>query len=29
MGCIRMHAEDIAMVYDMMVEGKSMVVLKE
>jgi lipoprotein-anchoring transpeptidase ErfK/SrfK len=29
MGCIRLHADDIAMVYDMMVEGKSMVVLKE
>ena len=29
MGCIRMHADDIAMVYDMLVEGKSMVVLKE
>jgi lipoprotein-anchoring transpeptidase ErfK/SrfK len=29
LGCIRMHADDIAMVYDMLVEGKSMVVLKE
>jgi lipoprotein-anchoring transpeptidase ErfK/SrfK len=29
MGCIRLHADDIAMVYDMLVEGKSMVVLKE
>jgi lipoprotein-anchoring transpeptidase ErfK/SrfK len=29
MGCIRMHADDIAIVYDMLVEGKSMVVLKE
>ncbi len=29
MGCIRLHADDIAIVYDMLVEGKSMVVLKE
>ncbi|MGD0461424.1 MAG: L,D-transpeptidase family protein [Tepidisphaeraceae bacterium] len=29
MGCIRLHTDDIAMVYDMLVEGKSMVVLKE
>jgi lipoprotein-anchoring transpeptidase ErfK/SrfK len=29
MGCIRMGAADIAMVFDMMVEGKSMVVVKE
>jgi len=29
MGCIRLRADDIAMVYDMMVEGKSMVVVKD
>ena len=29
MGCIRLRPEDIAMVYDMMVEGKSMVVVKD
>lgn len=29
MGCIRLRADDIAMVYDMMVEGKSTVVVKE
>lgn len=29
LGCIRLHTDDIAMVYDMLVEGKSMVVLKE
>jgi lipoprotein-anchoring transpeptidase ErfK/SrfK len=29
MGCIRLKADDIAMVFDMMVEGKSMVVVKE
>jgi lipoprotein-anchoring transpeptidase ErfK/SrfK len=29
MGCIRLKAEDIAVVFDMMVEGKSMVVVKE
>jgi lipoprotein-anchoring transpeptidase ErfK/SrfK len=29
MGCIRLKADDIAMVYDMLVEGKSMVVVKE
>ena len=29
MGCIRMGAAEIAMVYDMMVEGKSMVVVRE
>ena len=29
MGCIRLRADDIAVVYDMMVEGKSTVVVKE
>jgi lipoprotein-anchoring transpeptidase ErfK/SrfK len=29
LGCIRMRSDDIAMVYDMMVEGKSMVVVKD
>ena len=29
MGCIRLRASDIAMVFDMMVEGKSMVVVKD
>jgi lipoprotein-anchoring transpeptidase ErfK/SrfK len=29
MGCIRMRPEDIAVVFDMMVEGKSLVVVKE
>jgi lipoprotein-anchoring transpeptidase ErfK/SrfK len=28
MGCIRLRSDDIAMVYDLMVEGKSMVVVK-
>ena len=28
MGCIRMKADDIAVVYDMMVEGKSMVLVQ-
>jgi lipoprotein-anchoring transpeptidase ErfK/SrfK len=29
MGCIRLRSEDIALVYDLMVEGKSMVVVKD
>jgi lipoprotein-anchoring transpeptidase ErfK/SrfK len=29
MGCIRLRPDDIAVVYDMMVEGKSLVVVKE
>jgi lipoprotein-anchoring transpeptidase ErfK/SrfK len=29
MGCIRLRADDISMVYDMLVEGKSAVVVKE
>jgi len=29
MGCIRLRTEDIALVYDLMVEGKSMVVVKD
>lgn len=29
MGCIRLRANDIAMVFDMMVEGKSMVVVRD
>lgn len=29
MGCIRLHNEDALMVYDLMVEGKSMVMVKE
>jgi lipoprotein-anchoring transpeptidase ErfK/SrfK len=29
MGCIRLRSDDIAVVYDMLVEGKSMVVVKE
>jgi lipoprotein-anchoring transpeptidase ErfK/SrfK len=29
MGCIRLRHDDIEMVYEMMVEGKSMVVVRE
>jgi len=29
MGCIRLRSEDIALVYDLMVEGKSMVVVRD
>ena len=29
MGCIRLHNEDALMVYDLMVEGKSMVMVRE
>ena len=29
MGCIRMHNEDIALVYEMLVEGKSSVIVKD
>jgi lipoprotein-anchoring transpeptidase ErfK/SrfK len=29
MGCIRLRSDDIALVYDLMVESKSMVVVKD
>jgi lipoprotein-anchoring transpeptidase ErfK/SrfK len=29
MGCIRMHNEDVEVVFDLLAEGKSMVIVKD